>query len=338
MANIYFRYNLRHDKTPAQLKDPASWPPELRAEWGDDEGATAARKHREEVVAGFRQARAAIDAFQPDFVLIFGDDQYENFREDVLPPFCVYAFDEFELRGKREGGGLAARLGLPLTQIEMPPAQPAVRGSKQIGTWLASELVGRGFDVACSWKLHHQTNLGHAFTGTLDYLDWDRRGFPYPVIPFHVNCYGPDLRVPEAGGEEATGRLAEGDAVRPVAAPPPWRCYDLGKAVAETIAGSPYRAAIVGSSSWSHASLTDMHGYLWGDVDSDRQHLEQLRAGQTRLWRKLDPEQVRRSGQHEMRNWICLAGAMDGRTAEVLAYSESYIFNSSKCVAVFRTS
>ena len=40
--------------------------------------------------------------------MIFADDQYENFREDVLPPFCIYAMDEFSLaqsNGKRRGGG-----------------------------------------------------------------------------------------------------------------------------------------------------------------------------------------------------------------------------------------
>ena len=36
-------------------------------------------------------------------------------------------------------------------------------------------------------------DLAHAFTNTLLYLDWDRRGFPWPVIPFAINCYGSDL-------------------------------------------------------------------------------------------------------------------------------------------------
>jgi len=189
--------------------------------------------------------------------------------------------------------------------------------------------------MACSWKLHHMANLGHAFTGTLDYLDWDRQGFPYPVVPFHVSCYGEDLRVPTPEADDATGRIMEGVAIRPPVSPPPARCYDVGKAVADAIEASAYRAVVIGSSSWSHASLTDMHGYMWGDVDSDREHFEQLKAGQLRDWRELDPEQIRRSGQHEMRNWICLAGSVEGRTPEVLAYSESYVFNSSKCVALF---
>ena len=78
-----------------------------------------------------------------------------------------------------------------------------------------------------------------------------------------------------------------------------------------------------------------MHGYMWGDVDSDREHLEQLKRGEFHKWRELDAAQIRSSGQHEMRNWICLAGAMEGRPVEVLSYAESYIFNSSKCVALF---
>lgn len=338
MANIYFRFHLRSDKTPAYWKDPANWPEDLRNEWGDDEGQSAARKHRDELIRGFRQARQAIDEFNPDFVLIYGDDQYENFREDVLPPFCIYALDELPLRGEGSGGGggLAGKLGLPLTQLDMPPLQATAQGSKAIGTYLANELIERGVDVACSWKLHHMSRLGHAFTETINYLDWDRQGFSHPVIPFHVSCYGGDLRVPTPGADDATGRLMEGVAIRPPSSPPPSRCYDVGRAVAEAIDASPYRAVIIGSSSWSHGSLTDMHGFLWGDVDSDREHFEQLKRGQLRQWRELDAAQIRRSGQHEMRNWICLAGSMEGRTPEVLAYSESYIFNSSKCVALFK--
>ncbi|HLQ31184.1 MAG TPA: extradiol ring-cleavage dioxygenase [Chloroflexota bacterium] len=331
MAEVYFRPNLHSEKTLPEWKDPANWPAALREEWGSDEGVAAARRHRAAVLKGFHAARQALDDFQPDFVVIFGDDQYENFKEDLLPPFCVYAMDEFNLPQQRQGSGPRG-----WDFLERPPLQSTVRGSKRIGTFLADELVARGFDVSCSWKLHHREALAHAFYNTIDYLDWDRSGFPYPVVPFHVSCYGSDLRVPVPNAEVVSGRLMEDVAVRPAAAPPPWRCYDTGRALGQIIAESPYRAVIVGSSSWSHASLTAMHGYMWGDVESDREHLEQLRRGEFRAWRDLDADQVKQSGQHEMRNWICLAGAMEGRQADVLSYAESYVFNSSKCVALFR--
>ncbi|HLI15854.1 MAG TPA: hypothetical protein VKV23_07375 [Acidimicrobiales bacterium] len=336
MANVYFKLTLANPDTPAELRDPANWPIELQKEWGDDEALSAARAHREEAIAGCRRARAIIDEFAPEVIVIFADDQYENFREDVLPPFCVYAMDECGLGGFREGvpgGSGPTAFARPL---EKPPLQETLAGSRRIGTELANELVLSDFDVACSWRLHHLTRLGHAFSHSIDYLDWDRRGFPYTVIPFHVSCYGADLKVPAAGGKIVPGRLMEGVDQAPPASPTPRRCYDLGRRVAEILAASPYRALVIGSSSWSHASLTPMHGYLWGDVESDRHHLEQLRQNQFAAWRDLSPDELRASGQHEMLNWICLAGAMEGRRAEVLAYAETYVFNSSKCVAAFR--
>jgi hypothetical protein len=43
------------------------------------------------------------------------------------------------------------------------------------------------------------------------------------------------------------------------------------------------------------------------------------------------------AGQHELLNWLCLAGAMAelGRSAEIVDYVESWVFNSNKCFAVF---
>jgi hypothetical protein len=341
MANNYFRHNLLSERTPDRWKDPSRWPAPMVEEWGSDEGAAAGRRHREAVIEGYRKARAALDAFNPDFVVMFGDDQYENFKEDLLPPFCVYAADSFELGGGHGGRVRRAANGLDFgIPIERPPQQPSVAGSKRFGTLLAGELIQQGFDVSLSWKLHHTETLGHAFTFTLDYLDWDRKGFPYPLIPFHVSAYGEDMRMPIPGVEPVSGRLPENvpeDIVLPPPSPPAWRCYDLGRAVGAVCEASAHRVAIIGTASWSHASLTNLHGFVWGDVDTDRARFAELQAGQQARWRELDSRQMRASGQHEMRNWICLAGAMEGRTPEILAYAETYIFNSSKCIAVFPT-
>ena len=48
------------------------------------------------LLRSLRNARAQIDAFRPDFIVVWGDDQYENFREDVIPPYCIYAHESFE--------------------------------------------------------------------------------------------------------------------------------------------------------------------------------------------------------------------------------------------------
>src|SRR5262245_37103100 len=69
---------------PAQYREPAGWPAPMREQYGTDRGLASARKHREALVAGFRNARRALDEFAPDFVVIWGDDQYENFKEDII--------------------------------------------------------------------------------------------------------------------------------------------------------------------------------------------------------------------------------------------------------------
>ena len=54
---------------------------------------TSARRYHERMWDDFRKLRKIIDDFAPDFIVIFADDQYENFRETIIPPFCVYGLD-----------------------------------------------------------------------------------------------------------------------------------------------------------------------------------------------------------------------------------------------------
>jgi len=322
MADILRRY-LEDDRTPADLKDPGKWPAAMREEWADDEGLAAAGRHRATLVDGFRKARKALDDFKPDLVLIWGDDQYENFHEDLIPPFNVYALADIPIQPYKRSGVMRTSANVWNQPEDMRITIP---GHPEAATFLAKELIGRGFDVACSFKFHHAETANHAFVRTVLYLDYDQKGFGYPIIPFHVNCYGSDLWRNIRGSRPATP---------PPPSPPAWRCYDLGKAVAQIFEHSPWRVALIGSSSWSHAFLTDKHHGVYPDVEADRQRYHDVRDGKLRSWRDLSPEDIRASGQHEILNWICLAGAMEGRAAQVAAYSETYIFNSSKAVVIF---
>jgi len=82
---------LQGNRLPAHLKDPANWPEPLRAEWGDDDGISSHKEHRARLFDAFRKIRQKIDAFRPDVIVLWGDDQYENFQQDIIPPFCVLA-------------------------------------------------------------------------------------------------------------------------------------------------------------------------------------------------------------------------------------------------------
>ena len=126
-----------------------------------------------------------------------------------------------------------------------------LHGQRDVAKFLARALIDRGIDMSYAYKPLHEEGLAHAFTNTLLYLDWDRKGFPWPVLPFAVNCYGSNL-IHAKGGMAALFKPPQTDAPDPPA-PQPWRCMEVGKAIAEILAESPYRVAVIASSSWSAA-------------------------------------------------------------------------------------
>ena len=316
MAHI-LRRMLKNPDLPEHLRTPDGWPKAMREEWGDDEGLAAAARHRIALVTGMERARAALDDFNPDFVLIWGDDQYENFREDIIPPYCVNAYDEFTLDPPADNvwGETASAYKL--------------KGNKAAGRLLATGLLEQGFDTAYAYKpLHH--NLGHAFSNAIFYLDYNRRGFPYPILPVAINCYGRKVVSQRGGVPVFDKRVLSGELDPP--APAPWRLFDLGAATARILAESPWRVAVLASSGWSHAFLTAKNHFLYPDREADRQMYEHLRDADYQAWRGYSGNAVEDSGQQEILNWMCLAGALSAldRKPRETGLVDTWIFNSSK--------
>jgi hypothetical protein len=299
----------------------------MREQYGADKGLASARRHREDLLAGFRKMRRVLDDFAPDFVVIWGDDQYENFKEDIIPPFCLLAYESITAKPWEEHASPNA-WNEPKDQTFVYKGHPG--GAK----FIASGLLETGFDASYAYRpLHHP--LGHAFLNTLLYLDYDRKGFPYPVVPFQINCYGRRVIAQQAGVRSLSELPSDADLDPP--SPAPWRCFDLGAAVAKVAAQSPWKIALIASSSWSHAFLTPKNYLLYPDVAADRALYDALHAGDYAAWRKTPLSAIEDSGQQEMLNWMCLVGAMDelGRRPTETSYVETYIFNSDKCFAVF---
>ena len=312
-------------RIPDRLKDPARWPEPMRAEWGTDEGITAFKEHRERVFDAFRTIRDEIAAFRPDLILMWGDDQYENFRESVIPPFCVLAYETLEFQPFLRLGGRPNIWGDPRDKVFTWPGAPSA------GRWLASRLLEAGIDMAYAYRPLHGDGVAHAFANTLLYLDLDRRGFTYPVLPVTVNCYGRDVIRNRGGGSQHT------DEPDPPA-PSPRRCFELGRATAQILRDSPWRVVLMATSSWSHAFLTEKNHWLYPDLEADRRLLGQLKAGEYDAWRSLPLSALEASGQHEVLNWVCLTGAMAelGRSMCLVDWVETWLFNAPKCLAVFR--
>ena len=312
-------------RIPPHMKDPMNWPEPMRLEWGEDEGVTAHGAHRARVLDSFRVLRAEIDAFKPDFILIWGDDQYENFKEDIIPPFCVLAYEKLVSTPYHRLGGRPNIWGEPSDKSFNYP------GHHEAGRYLTRGLLEEGIDMSYAYKPLHDDGLGHAFSYTLLYLDVDRKGFDYPILPVAINCYGSNV-IRNRGGSSRYSD--EPDPPSPSAR----RCFDMGRATARVLQDSPWRVVVMASSSWSHGFLTEKHHCMYPDLEADRLLLGHLRSGEYERWRELDTDWIEASGEQEILNWVCLSGAMAelGRKVEVLDWVETWAFNASKCLAVFR--
>ena len=81
------------------------------------------------------------------------------------------------------------------------PAETVFRykGDSGAGRYLINRLCEQGFHLPYAYTMRYKNGLAHAFSNTLLLLDVDRKGFDYPVLPFHINCYGGDL-IRQRGG------------------------------------------------------------------------------------------------------------------------------------------
>jgi hypothetical protein len=327
------RLTLRDPGIPASEKNQLGWPALMQQEWGHDRGLTAAAGHRAELLQGLATCRAAIDAFAPDALIVFGDDQYENFREEVVPPFCVLAYPDAEITpflSMREFGW---------DNVWNLPDETSftMRGAPDLARSITRGLMARGFDMSYSYRPRDQKHFPHAIANTQLYLDYENAGrkFGYPIVPVLVNCYGEHV-ISRRGGLVTFGEIAEGEVLDPPG-PSPERCYELGQALARLLRESPHRVCIVASSSWSHAFLVDRAWHLRPDIESDSRLYDALVRGDIDAWRAITSQDIAASGQQEMLNWFCLLGAMTelGIPLSWSAFVQTYVFNSDKCFAIF---
>jgi hypothetical protein len=314
---MILRRMMQNPSLPQHLRTPEGWPAPMRAEYSNDQGTASAARHRADLVGWMERTRAALDAFNPDFVLMWGDDQYENFREDIIPPYCIAAHEQFSFSPP------------PNNVWGETDKTYQLAGNRPAAKMLATRLIEQGFDTAYAYKpLHHP--LGHAFTNAIFYLDYHRTGFHHPIVPFAINCYGRKV-IAQRGGMPVFDRPA-GDIDLDPPAPSPWRLFDLGAATARILSNSPYRVALLASSGWSHAFLTAKNHYLYPDTPADRQMYEHLTRGNYEAWRDYPAHAVEDSGQQEILNWMCLAGALSAleRKPQQTGFVDTWIFNSSK--------
>jgi aromatic ring-opening dioxygenase catalytic subunit (LigB family) len=299
-------WNEIRSKRPTSEQNPVTTEEENAAQWERTQNAWAV-------------LRGKIEDAKPDVILVFGDDQIEQFDFSNFPGFAVFVGDEYEgYRTFPRGGIVPGQRGDFLEKT--PENWVRVKSQPDLAKELAVGLVQRDFDLSFMTEeanKHH--GIGHAFLRPMSNLVPD---YHIPVLPFYVNCfYGPQ---PSAN-----------------------RCYQLGRAIREIIDNSELdlRIAILGSGGLWH---TPGNPEAWLNTEFDEQTLTYVRAGDAQgLAKHFDdygrekpanygPDTVKwidgatdmynglGSGTGETRNWIVASAIVDGVPGTVVDYVPVY--------------
>lgn len=284
-------------------------PGQLLEELGQDNGLSQDISDQKRVVESFAVLRDRLHEWDPDVLMIIGDDQTENFKQGNLPPFCIYTGSEVAgYPFQRQ----AARTNLWDAGAE---TRFSFRCPKEFSQDLRNFLIRDGFDLSSSSSLDGwEWGLAHAIINPLVFLDPEGK---FPLLPLFVNCYG------EEAGPDYPPR------------PTPKRCYQLGQAIRRFLDTRTERIAVVASSSWSHSFLAHKFQCREIDVETDRKYLEWVRNGQGSKFAEVRPEALQESGDHEILNWIITLGIIGDMPAEIVDVLETHTQIAYRVAAVW---
>jgi 3-O-methylgallate 3,4-dioxygenase len=158
-----------------------------------------------------------------------------------------------------------------------------------LGTYFATGLTDRGFDITAMKSLTGEQFEGHAYS-------FIHRRFmpkkPIPMVPVILNTYYPPNQ------------------------PSPVRCFDLGAALRELVYSFPedLRVGIMASGGLSHFLVNE---------ELDRQVVDALRRKDHDALKSLPPHKLL-SGSSEIRNWIAVAAAAKDLSLDWISYVPGY--------------
>jgi Catalytic LigB subunit of aromatic ring-opening dioxygenase len=189
---------------------------------------------------------------------------------------------------------------LPIDKVWIP-------GHEDMADHIIRSTLNAGFDPAFS----HRLELDHGIMTVYYELDNTMR---LPLVPIVQNC-----------------------AVEPLM--PLWRWYDFGKALGAAIRSYPglERVALVGAGGISHFIGNPRVGDI--DEEFDRWFLERLERGELDQVLDMTDDEIglAGNGNHEIRTWVTVAGAMAPTPATTLAYEPIKPWITGMGVAEWKT-
>jgi hypothetical protein len=268
---------------PALLEKAKTVYPNLAAELTQDKF----EQRYDACQQGIKKLGKILRQAEVEAIVIFGDDQHEQFGDANMPAMAIYHGETCAIKRKERGPNAAAWLAVEADHWENKypeyPAQP------RLAKHLIESLTEQEFEVTRCSELREDVGIGHAFSFLY------RRLWPdcdVPIVPIMVNTYYPPNQ------------------------PTPRRCYGLGQAVTKAVGSwdGAKRVAIMGSGGLSHVVI---------DEELDRFVLDGL-LGQDPDKLATIPRPKMRGGTSEILNWVALAGASEHLTPNLIDYVPTY--------------
>ena len=239
-------------------------------------------------LAAVERLGAVVRNARLDALVVVGDDQKELYDDANMPAILLYrgATIRNVPLASHPGPDWARNASARYFEKDKPRDYPCDAG---LAHHLIDRLIDEEFDISCADSLAEGYGEGHAFGFIHNRL---LSGTVIPVVPVFLNTYFPPNQ------------------------PTPGRCYKLGQAIRRAVECFPrdLRVGVVASGGLSHVTV---------DEELDARVIRALREKDAAALAAL-PRELLQSGNSEIRNWICMAGASEHLTLGALDYIPAY--------------
>jgi aromatic ring-opening dioxygenase catalytic subunit (LigB family) len=260
------------------------------------------RKQRyQKIHEGLIFLRDRVREKKPDALILIGDDQNENYREDNLPQVAIYVGDHLVPVDRHNEGNEHQRV--------------SYRCHTELANSLLNGLVERDFDVASSKSFPRDELLAHAHAPILRRIIPDAE---VPVVLIFVNA----IHVPTISPKRCY-RL--GQAIKDI--------VDQERPAGErfTIYASGGLSHFTAGYPWPHYKGTHTYGSICEEFD--RKIIDWMKRGEGENFFRFTSHDLLDNGEIELRSWITLLGTVGQTPAQILAYEPFYSANMAMSVA-----
>lgn len=242
------------------------------------------------VADGLNFLRQKLREKKPDALILIGDDQDENYKEDNLPQLALYLGSEVFVAQRHDG------------RRERGNRYPC---HSNLAEELLNGLLEREFDIAISRVFPNSELISHAHASVLEAVMPEAN---IPILLLFLNA----IHTPAVSPARCY-RL--GQAIRAVLdrrlSDERLMIYASG-GLSHFTAGYPWKAY---KGPYAYGSISE---------EFDRNNLKLMAQGKGEQLGRLTSQDLLDNGDIEMRTWIVLLGAVGNIPAHVLAYEPFY--------------